>query len=146
MFPLPSPPSVTLFSHLSLRLRLTMFIRPQRAEQLSPPHRLSASSSLFSPAGCISVCNCLSLFLWFPQHDSQWSPSPCTVCVCSGGSVSCNTRPCPSLTCPGDESLFTPAGECCPKCGRNGGEGPLAHTGFKFLLNYHTCFACLYVY
>ncbi|XP_030272850.1 extracellular matrix organizing protein FRAS1 isoform X1 [Sparus aurata] len=53
-------------------------------------------------------------------HDSQWSPSPCTVCVCSRGSVSCSARPCPPLTCPGDQSLFTPAGECCPKCGRNG--------------------------
>ncbi|XP_036955362.1 extracellular matrix protein FRAS1 isoform X2 [Acanthopagrus latus] len=53
-------------------------------------------------------------------HDSQWSPSPCTVCVCSRGSVSCSARPCPPLACPGDQSLFTPAGECCPKCGRNG--------------------------
>uniref|UniRef100_A0A8P4K7M3 Fraser extracellular matrix complex subunit 1 n=1 Tax=Dicentrarchus labrax TaxID=13489 RepID=A0A8P4K7M3_DICLA len=51
-------------------------------------------------------------------HDSQWSPSSCTVCVCSRESVSCNAHPCPSLTCPGDQSLFTPAGECCPKCGR----------------------------
>uniref|UniRef100_A0AAX7TTD3 VWFC domain-containing protein n=1 Tax=Astatotilapia calliptera TaxID=8154 RepID=A0AAX7TTD3_ASTCA len=39
-------------------------------------------------------------------HDSQWSPSPCSVCTCSGGSVSCSTRPCPHLTCPGDQSLF----------------------------------------
>uniref|UniRef100_A0A3Q3BPI3 Fraser extracellular matrix complex subunit 1 n=1 Tax=Haplochromis burtoni TaxID=8153 RepID=A0A3Q3BPI3_HAPBU len=53
-------------------------------------------------------------------HDSQWSPSPCSVCTCSGGSVSCSTRPCPHLTCPGDQSLFTPAGECCPKCASNG--------------------------
>ncbi|XP_051278840.1 extracellular matrix protein FRAS1 isoform X2 [Dicentrarchus labrax] len=53
-------------------------------------------------------------------HDSQWSPSSCTVCVCSRESVSCNAHPCPSLTCPGDQSLFTPAGECCPKCGRSG--------------------------
>lgn len=67
------------------------------------------------------MCNCAPL--WFPQHDSQWSPSPCTVCVCSRGSVSCNAHPCPPLTCHGDQSLFTPAGECCPKCGRNGGEG-----------------------
>uniref|UniRef100_A0A3Q4HVK7 Fraser extracellular matrix complex subunit 1 n=1 Tax=Neolamprologus brichardi TaxID=32507 RepID=A0A3Q4HVK7_NEOBR len=53
-------------------------------------------------------------------HDSQWSPSPCSVCTCSGGSVSCSTRPCPHLTCPEDQSLFTPAGECCPKCGSSG--------------------------
>ncbi|XP_029366253.1 extracellular matrix organizing protein FRAS1 isoform X2 [Echeneis naucrates] len=53
-------------------------------------------------------------------HDSQWSPSPCTQCVCSGGSVSCSVPSCPELSCPGDQSLFTPAGECCPKCGHNG--------------------------
>ncbi|CAK6978406.1 hypothetical protein NQZ68_028223 [Scomber scombrus] len=53
-------------------------------------------------------------------HDSQWSPSPCSVCICSRGSVSCTMSPCPTLSCPVDQSLFTPAGECCPKCGRNG--------------------------
>ncbi|KAK1892588.1 Extracellular matrix protein FRAS1, partial [Dissostichus eleginoides] len=54
-------------------------------------------------------------------HDSQWSPSPCTACVCSRGSVSCTPHPCSALSCPSDQSPFTPAGECCPKCGRNGG-------------------------
>ncbi|CAB1414147.1 unnamed protein product [Pleuronectes platessa] len=54
------------------------------------------------------------------QHDSQWSPSPCLLCLCSGGSVSCTARPCPPLSCPADESPFTPAGECCPRCGRGG--------------------------
>ncbi|XP_010786063.1 extracellular matrix protein FRAS1-like, partial [Notothenia coriiceps] len=53
-------------------------------------------------------------------HDSQWSPSPCTACVCSRGSVSCTPHPCSPLSCPSDQSPFTPAGECCPKCGRNG--------------------------
>ncbi|KAM6930976.1 extracellular matrix organizing protein FRAS1 [Xenentodon cancila] len=53
-------------------------------------------------------------------HDSQWSPSPCSVCVCSKGSVTCSARPCPRLTCSGDQNLFIPAGECCPKCGRDG--------------------------
>ncbi|XP_028271091.1 extracellular matrix organizing protein FRAS1 isoform X8 [Parambassis ranga] len=53
-------------------------------------------------------------------HDSQWSPSPCSVCVCSRGSVSCSARACPPLTCPEDQSLFTPTGECCPRCGRSG--------------------------
>uniref|UniRef100_A0A4W6CQ63 Fraser extracellular matrix complex subunit 1 n=1 Tax=Lates calcarifer TaxID=8187 RepID=A0A4W6CQ63_LATCA len=51
-------------------------------------------------------------------HDSQWTPSPCSLCVCSRGSVSCSARPCPPLSCPGDQSPFTPAGECCPRCGR----------------------------
>ncbi|KAK2838085.1 hypothetical protein Q5P01_015297 [Channa striata] len=53
-------------------------------------------------------------------HDSQWSPSACSVCVCTRGSVSCHPLPCPPLSCAADQSPFTPAGECCPKCGRNG--------------------------
>ncbi|XP_071779938.2 extracellular matrix organizing protein FRAS1 [Centroberyx gerrardi] len=52
--------------------------------------------------------------------DSQWRPSQCSVCVCSGGGVSCAPPPCPPLSCPADQSPFTPAGECCPKCGRHG--------------------------
>ncbi|KAM3867993.1 extracellular matrix organizing protein FRAS1 [Diretmus argenteus] len=53
-------------------------------------------------------------------HDSQWSPSQCSVCVCSSGSVSCTPRLCPPLSCPRDQSSFTPAGECCPQCARHG--------------------------
>uniref|UniRef100_UPI0037E879D7 extracellular matrix organizing protein FRAS1 n=1 Tax=Semicossyphus pulcher TaxID=241346 RepID=UPI0037E879D7 len=53
--------------------------------------------------------------------DSQWSPSPCTVCVCSRGGASCSPWPCPPLSCPGDQSMFTPSGECCPRCARTGG-------------------------
>ncbi|MED6236366.1 hypothetical protein ATANTOWER_008091 [Ataeniobius toweri] len=60
------------------------------------------------------------VFVCFPQHDSQWSLSPCSVCVCSKGSVSCHARPCPHLTCVGDQNPFIPTGECCPKCGLNG--------------------------
>lgn len=71
---------------------------------------------------CLFYCSVTVLLCGSLQHDSQWSPSPCTVCVCSRGSMSCSARSCPPLTCPGDQSLFTPAGECCPKCGRNGGE------------------------
>ncbi|XP_032434237.1 extracellular matrix organizing protein FRAS1 isoform X1 [Xiphophorus hellerii] len=53
-------------------------------------------------------------------HDSQWSLSPCSVCVCSKGSVSCHARPCPQLTCSPDQNPFIPTGDCCPKCGSNG--------------------------
>ncbi|TNN43423.1 Extracellular matrix protein FRAS1 [Liparis tanakae] len=56
----------------------------------------------------------------FQRHDSQWSPSPCSLCSCSRGGVACSSPHCPPLSCPGDQSLFTPTGECCPKCGRNG--------------------------
>ncbi|KAF0034366.1 hypothetical protein F2P81_014432 [Scophthalmus maximus] len=56
----------------------------------------------------------------FQRHDSQWSPSQCSLCTCSRGGVSCGARPCPPLDCPGGQSPFTPAGECCPKCGRSG--------------------------
>lgn len=124
--PLPSPPSVTLFSRLSLRLRLTNS-RLVHREQNSFPH--PTVSLLLLPSGCISVCNCLSLRASaFPQHDSQWSPQPCSLCVCSRGSVSCSAQPCPALSCPGDQSPFIPAGECCPKCGRNGGKDGIRHT------------------
>uniref|UniRef100_A0A3Q3MY85 Fraser extracellular matrix complex subunit 1 n=1 Tax=Mastacembelus armatus TaxID=205130 RepID=A0A3Q3MY85_9TELE len=53
-------------------------------------------------------------------HDSQWSPSPCSVCICSRGSVSCSARPCPPLSCARGQSPFTPAEECCPRCGLDG--------------------------
>lgn len=53
-------------------------------------------------------------------HDSQWSPSPCTDCFCSRGAVSCRVRPCPPLACPAHQRPFTPAGGCCPECGRDG--------------------------
>uniref|UniRef100_A0A3B3VXF3 Fraser extracellular matrix complex subunit 1 n=1 Tax=Poecilia latipinna TaxID=48699 RepID=A0A3B3VXF3_9TELE len=52
-------------------------------------------------------------------HDSQWSPSPCSVCVCSKGSVSCHARPCPQVTCSPDQTPFIAAGDCCPKCGES---------------------------
>lgn len=117
ILPRSSPPSATLLSHLSLKLRHTDFrqisVVHGDKRNLSSCRCLSASSS-FSPSSV-------------PQHDSQWSPSPCTVCVCSRGSVSCHAHPCPPLTCPGPQSLFTPAGECCPRCGRNGGEGDLVY-------------------
>ncbi|XP_074526804.1 extracellular matrix organizing protein FRAS1 [Halichoeres trimaculatus] len=51
---------------------------------------------------------------------SQWSPSPCTVCVCSRGEVTCSPQPCPPLTCPGGQVPFTPSGECCPQCSPTG--------------------------
>ncbi|XP_035235651.1 extracellular matrix protein FRAS1 isoform X1 [Anguilla anguilla] len=53
-------------------------------------------------------------------HDSQWSSSECSVCSCSHGKVSCGPRACPALQCRRGESSFTPPGECCPKCVRDG--------------------------
>ncbi|XP_061672611.1 extracellular matrix protein FRAS1 isoform X3 [Syngnathoides biaculeatus] len=53
-------------------------------------------------------------------HDSQWSPSPCKLCECSRGVVSCAPHRCPTLSCPDNHTPFTPAGECCPKCSRTG--------------------------
>ncbi|KAF7205299.1 extracellular matrix organizing protein FRAS1 isoform X2 [Nothobranchius furzeri] len=53
-------------------------------------------------------------------HDSQWSPSPCSRCVCSRGRVSCAAHPCPQLTCSPGQSLLVPPGKCCPRCGGNG--------------------------
>ncbi|XP_013870055.1 extracellular matrix organizing protein FRAS1 [Austrofundulus limnaeus] len=53
-------------------------------------------------------------------HDSQWSPSPCSECVCSRGGVSCSAHTCPQPTCSQDQTLFVPAGDCCPKCAGGG--------------------------
>ncbi|CAJ1069789.1 extracellular matrix protein FRAS1 [Xyrichtys novacula] len=50
------------------------------------------------------------------SDGSQWSPFPCTVCVCSEGEVTCSPQPCPPLTCPSDQVLFTSSGKCCPRC------------------------------
>lgn len=85
---------------------------------LTPPPSLIVCSVTHSSTNFSSSSSSLCL----SQHDSQWSPSPCTLCVCSRGSVTCGPRPCPPLSCPEDQSPFTPAGECCPKCGHNGGE------------------------
>ncbi|XP_041644401.1 extracellular matrix protein FRAS1 [Cheilinus undulatus] len=51
---------------------------------------------------------------------SQWSPTPCTVCMCSKGGVSCSPWPCPAFSCPEGQMPFTPAGECCPRCSGGG--------------------------
>ncbi|KAM9823010.1 extracellular matrix organizing protein FRAS1 [Syngnathus typhle] len=53
-------------------------------------------------------------------HDTEWSPSPCTLCECSAGEASCRPRRCPALICPDDRRPFTPAGECCPECAGDG--------------------------
>ncbi|XP_077417485.1 extracellular matrix organizing protein FRAS1 isoform X1 [Vanacampus margaritifer] len=53
-------------------------------------------------------------------HDSQWRPSPCTLCQCSDGVASCGPHRCPALSCPDNRKPFTPAGECCPECARSG--------------------------
>uniref|UniRef100_A0A4W4DQF0 VWFC domain-containing protein n=1 Tax=Electrophorus electricus TaxID=8005 RepID=A0A4W4DQF0_ELEEL len=46
--------------------------------------------------------------------------SECSVCTCSLGKVTCGPPACPSLSCGRGQSPYIPAGECCPKCGRNG--------------------------
>lgn len=108
---------------LSLRLSLTKSSRLQKENSFPLVTVSLLFPRLFLCTLVVFLCVTVTWFLWFPQHDSQWSPSSCSVCTCSGGSISCSTRPCPHLTCPGDQSLFTPAGECCPKCASNGGEG-----------------------
>ncbi|XP_067687663.1 BMP-binding endothelial regulator protein-like [Haliotis asinina] len=39
----------------------------------------------------------------------------CVSCSCNGGSITCTKKACPVLNCPA-ESVYTPEGECCPKC------------------------------
>ncbi|CAL8334059.1 unnamed protein product [Arctogadus glacialis] len=75
--------------------------------------------------GCCPECVSTSQDLCQHQgltygDNSQWSPSPCEECVCSGGSVSCSPLPCPPLLCPPNQTLRTLAGQCCPICVRTG--------------------------
>ncbi|XP_059921872.1 extracellular matrix protein FRAS1 isoform X2 [Gadus macrocephalus] len=75
--------------------------------------------------GCCPECVSTSQDLCQHQgltygDNSQWSPSPCEECVCSGGSVSCSPLPCPPLLCPPHQTLRTLAGQCCPICVRTG--------------------------
>ncbi|XP_041854892.1 extracellular matrix protein FRAS1 [Melanotaenia boesemani] len=86
----------------------------QRGEHLRIPANKCCPECIASPQG-----SCQYEGVTY-GHDSQWSPSACSLCVCSKGSVTCSTRPCPPLTCSGDQNSFIPAGECCPKCGRSG--------------------------
>ncbi|XP_061577935.1 kielin/chordin-like protein isoform X2 [Cololabis saira] len=44
----------------------------------------------------------------FPTPDQ-----PCHICTCLHGTVECERRPCPPLTC---TNSYTPPGECCPRC------------------------------
>lgn len=117
-----------LFCHSGLGIQISLVHR----EHNSFPHpAVSLRPPFFSPHWlCFFVWLCIS----FPQHGSQWIPSPCTVCVCSRGSVFCSPHPCPPLTCPGGQSLFTPDGECCPKCARSGGESKVwfKHTVYTY--------------
>ncbi|XP_039614478.1 extracellular matrix protein FRAS1 isoform X1 [Polypterus senegalus] len=53
-------------------------------------------------------------------HDSEWLSSKCTTCVCSHGRVKCGPRQCPLLSCTREDTKYTPAGECCPKCVKTG--------------------------
>ncbi|XP_072289092.1 extracellular matrix organizing protein FRAS1, partial [Eucyclogobius newberryi] len=52
---------------------------------------------------------------------SVWRPSLCSMCLCSGSGVSCSALSCPALDCAPDHREYTPEGECCPQCVRNGG-------------------------
>uniref|UniRef100_A0A3B4AGL3 VWFC domain-containing protein n=1 Tax=Periophthalmus magnuspinnatus TaxID=409849 RepID=A0A3B4AGL3_9GOBI len=52
---------------------------------------------------------------------SMWRPSPCSQCLCSGLGVTCSALSCPAVDCPLDHREYTPEGECCPQCVRNGG-------------------------
>ncbi|KAJ8404524.1 hypothetical protein AAFF_G00337910 [Aldrovandia affinis] len=54
------------------------------------------------------------------KHGSLWSGSKCSVCTCTQGKVSCESRPCTPLSCGRDKRSVTDYGECCPKCVHNG--------------------------
>ncbi|XP_071256392.1 extracellular matrix organizing protein FRAS1-like [Salvelinus alpinus] len=106
------------FSDLITVCQLATCLNPhcdyQRGERLRIPPNQCCPECLSSSQGSCQHDEAVY------GHDSQWSVSQCQVCVCSGGSVSCGQRPCPPLSCPPDQTAFTPAGDCCPKCARRG--------------------------
>ncbi|KAK7933749.1 hypothetical protein WMY93_004645 [Mugilogobius chulae] len=65
---------------------------------------------------------------------SVWRPSPCSQCLCSGLGVTCSALSCPALDCPPDHRQFSPEGECCPQCVRNGVFSVTLFIRLKFLL------------
>ncbi|KAM6954491.1 extracellular matrix organizing protein FRAS1 [Aplochiton taeniatus] len=97
----------------------------QKGERLRiPPNQCCPECQPQTPGSCLYQGGTY-------EHDSQWRGSACSVCVCSGGGVSCGPRPCPPLHCGPDQSLFTPPGECCPKCASHGGSCSYEDTVYR---------------
>uniref|UniRef100_A0A3Q2YTJ4 VWFC domain-containing protein n=1 Tax=Hippocampus comes TaxID=109280 RepID=A0A3Q2YTJ4_HIPCM len=97
----------------------------QRGERLRIPADQCCPECVSSIEGS---CN----YQGITYHDSQWSPSPCTICECSASVASCGPHRCPALSCPDNHYPFTPAGECCPKCARNGGKQSCSWEGSEY--------------
>ncbi|XP_029456255.1 extracellular matrix protein FRAS1 isoform X2 [Rhinatrema bivittatum] len=54
-------------------------------------------------------------------NDTEWTSSECSMCSCTHGKVTCAPKPCPSLSCRGEEREYVAGGECCPRCAGTGG-------------------------
>ncbi|CAN9499249.1 unnamed protein product [Ophioblennius macclurei] len=65
---------------------------------------------------------------------------PCQICTCVHGSVSCERRPCPPVTCHG---AYTPPGECCPKCPDCSYHNNVYRDGDRFQNPTNTCEECI---
>ncbi|VDI42839.1 Hypothetical predicted protein [Mytilus galloprovincialis] len=50
------------------------------------------------------------------QDATEWSPIPCTMCVCRDGQTICYPIQCPSFVCPQGKSMERRPGSCCPSC------------------------------
>ncbi|XP_066218722.1 kielin/chordin-like protein isoform X2 [Saccopteryx leptura] len=46
----------------------------------------------------------------------RWAVDACTICSCVAGTVRCQGRRCPPLTCGPDEAPALNPGSCCPRC------------------------------
>ncbi|XP_038647741.1 extracellular matrix protein FRAS1 [Scyliorhinus canicula] len=53
-------------------------------------------------------------------HETEWMTTTCTVCTCINKKVECGSKYCPPIYCGRGEIMYTPDGECCPKCVKTG--------------------------
>ncbi|PIK39988.1 hypothetical protein BSL78_23175 [Apostichopus japonicus] len=80
---------------------------------------VSVSQSGSSSAGDIGDRNPCSFRGNFLQHKQSTRLDPCTECVCSNGTTTCNIESCPSdAGCDPTEIVVIPE-ECCPQCPYN---------------------------
>ena len=68
-------------------------------------------------------CPFVSLF----QHNTEWNPEPCVLCLCDDGEVTCVKVPCTKARCKPGEIIQNVPGQCCPQCIPAGSKSNIAH-------------------
>ncbi|KAK3090989.1 hypothetical protein FSP39_016284, partial [Pinctada imbricata] len=72
------------------------------------------------PGNCCPQCipsgrSCLSGGHRY-EDGQEWSPIPCTKCVCRDGQTTCYPIRCSSIVCPQGQTIGRPEDGCCPVC------------------------------